>query len=491
MAPFPRSTLQGLLAAALLAASTAGSAQSEAWSRMAEEDLKAARAFLEETHPGAIPERGDRTFLAQLDKGFAAAQALARSARSFGGYRAALDRFAASFDDPHIASSSWVRPDSHWPGFLVSSRRGGWKVVPGGSAEGPTAGAELVSCDGKSPDALAAEWLAPFTPAWNVAAQRMRTSSALLIDSGNPHQPRPASCDFKSADGKIETHRLSWRRIGSSDLARQFEKMGPFVSSDVGVKAFDGGWWIRLGSLGGAALPLTKQVEERQAELRAAPFVVVDLRGNDGGASFFSDRIAEVIYGAARVDSALHPKEDRAAERVVWRASPATLKTAEALIARVSRIGNPDHPIALATAAQRDSIRAALEAGKPLAEAPAAIDSDPRLRRGDKVEQPPRVILITDRICFSSCLLAARLFRELGATHAGQETSANTHYSNAISTDLPSGLSNFSSLQAYWTHVPRQLGPYAPAIPFKVDLADDRAVEEEVRKLVAAGAKRK
>ena len=479
----------GSALAALVACSSPLLAQTEAWSRMAGDDLKAARAFIEETHPAAVPAGGDTVFLGQLAKGYAEGSALAREARTFGGYRAAIERFAAAFDDPHIGSASWVQPDSFWPGFLVSSRRGGWKVVPGGLADAPAAGAELISCDGKAPDALAAAWLGPFTSSWNVAAQRMRTSSSLLLDSGNPKQPRAQSCEFRSSDGKVETHKLNWRRIGSGDLRKQFEKLGPFVSQDVGLRAFEGGWWIRLGSLSQAALPLMKEVEARQPELRAARFVIVDLRGNGGGASFISDRIAEVIYGTGRVDAAAFPKGTWESQKVVWRASPRTLQTADAYVERAARIVSADHPIALGIATQRDAIKAALAQGRPLAEAPNAIDAQAALRKRDRVGKPPRVILVTDRICFSSCLQAARLFRQLGATHVGQETSANTRYSNAITTELPSGLSNFTSLQAYSTYVPMQLGPYAPTIPLTVDLADDRAVEGEVRKLIAAATR--
>jgi hypothetical protein len=484
------SALTGLAAAALLAASSEASAQSEAWSRMAEDDLRAAHAFIEETHPGAVAARGDATFLQQLRAGLAEARAMARSARTFGGYRAALERFAAAFDDPHIATASWVQPDRLWPGFLISSRRGGWKVVGGGEADTPETGAELISCDGKSPDSLAAERLGPFTPAWAVSAQRIKTSTSLLLDGGNPHQPRLQACDFRSPDGRTATHRLNWRRIGSGDLARQFVKLGPSASEEVALRPFEGGWWIRLGTLSAAALPLMKQVEERQSELRAAPFLVVDLRGNGGGASFISDRIAEVIYGAGRVDAAVYPKGATEPQKVVWRASPTTLSTAEAYVERARRIATADHPLALGMTAQRDSIKAALEAGRPLAEAPAAIGADAAERKRDRVRRPPRVILVTDRICFSSCLQAARLFRDLRATHVGQETNANTHYSNVITTDLPSGLSSFTSLQAYSTYVPRQLGPYTPTIAFRSDLADDRAVEEEVRKLIAPGARK-
>jgi hypothetical protein len=472
-------------AAAGLFLSGPASAQSDAWARMAEDDLKGARAFIEETHPGAAAAHGDAIFQEQLRRGYDDALAMAQTATGFGGYRAALQRFAAAFDDPHLATHSWVQPDHYWPGFLVSSRRGGWKVAVAGT-EGPKLGAELVSCDGQDPDDLAAAALAPFTHLWNVAAQRMRMSSSLLLDSGNPHRQRPQSCDFRTAEGKTETHRLSWRRIGSADLARQFEKLGPFVSQEVALRPFSGGWWIRLGTLGQAALPLMKEVEARQAELRAAPFIVLDLRGNDGGASFISDRIAEVIYGTGRVDAAVMPKGAAEPQKVIWRVSPTTEKTAEAYAERAVRIGGPDHPLALGMAAQRDAVKAALAAGKPLAEGPAVIDANAASRKRDRVGRPPRVVLVTDRICFSSCLMAARLFRDLGATHVGQETSANTHYSNAITKELPSGLSNFQSLQAYWTYVPRQLGPYTPTIPFHVDFADDKAVEEEVGKLLAA-----
>ncbi|HEX8448197.1 MAG TPA: hypothetical protein VF652_01280, partial [Allosphingosinicella sp.] len=110
-----------LAGSALLLSPAPATAQSEAWSRMAQEDLEAARTFIGETHPGAVPARGDSTFLSRLSEGYAQARSLAESARSFGGYRAALERFAAAFDDPHIASVSWVRPDSFWPGFLVSA----------------------------------------------------------------------------------------------------------------------------------------------------------------------------------------------------------------------------------------------------------------------------------------------------------------------------------------------------------------------------------
>lgn len=40
----------------------------------------------------------------------------------------------------------------------------------------------------------------------------------------------------------------------------------------------------------------------------------------------------------------------------------------------------------------------------------------------------PRVVLITDRFGFSSCLIAVDLFRRLGALHVGEETDRDTWY---------------------------------------------------------------
>ncbi len=76
------------------------------------------------------------------------------------------------------------------------------------------------------------------------------------------------------------------------------------------------------------------------------------------------------------------------------------------------------------------------------------------------------MILLTDRHCFSSCLLGVRLFRALGAEHVGEETRANTRYSDLRTIELPSGLSNFSTMQSFSTWLPMEIGPYSPHLRF-------------------------
>jgi hypothetical protein len=471
-----------LAACPLLASAPPAAAQSDAWARMAETDLEAAYEFLIDTHPGAVRERGDEDFLRRLESGRSAARAIAAEARSFGAYRAALQRFAAAFGDPHIASDALVQAERHWPGIIVSNRSGEWRVVAAQGDGAPAAGAKLLSCDGRTADELAEARLAPFTSSWAVRAQRIRAASGLLVDSGNPLQPRLESCRFEDSAGRPAAYRLQWRAIDNAEWGRLLSGTMRAAGEEVSLRPFEGGWWLRLGSLSARAAALVEEARGQQAALRSAPFVVVDLRGNSGGASFISDRLAEILHGSARVADARRPRGPRAAEMMVWRASPRTLDTANAYVARAQRLLAADDPVLLGMIAQRDSVSAAVAAGQPLARAPAEIRG---AEAADRVRRPPRLVLVTDRFCFSSCLQAASLFRALGALHVGEETSANTRYSNLISMRLPSGLSTFSSMQAYSTWTPARLGPYAPQRRLEADLADDAAVQEEVSRLLA------
>ncbi len=476
-------SLVGLLALGS-ALTSPGHAQTPSWARMAEEDLVAARALLLESHPGAVAELGDALFRRQLDTGFEQALAIARAARTYGGYRASLQRFAAGFDDPHIATAPLVQTNRHWPGFVVALGNDGWKVIARAGDDGPPVGATLLSCDGRTPDVLAEERLAPFAGTWAVRGERIRMSTWLLQDVDHPGQPRLARCDFSGSDGR-RTHELRWRPVGQAEIGRHIAGARPLPSEEVWIRPFERGFWIRLGASGGSAIPIVAEAERQQAALRAAPFIVLDLRGNAGGASYFTDELAKNIYGAARVEEARRPARTREPETIIWRASPASLQRAEEYIQRFSRFAPPDHPVLLGMIAQRDALRQALANGAPLARAPAQVHRGGAADRRDRVRRPPRVIVVTDRHCFSSCLLGVRLFRSLGAEHVGEETRANTRYSDLRTVDLPSGLSNFSTMQSFSTWLPMAIGPYAPTRRFEGNLVDDAAVQAWVSGLVS------
>lgn len=463
---------------------TSGGADTPNWGRLAEEDLLAAHALLLESHPAAVTEVADAAFQRQLAQDFEQARAVARAARTYGAYRAALQRFAAGFNDPHIATAALVQADRHWPGFAVALGHDGWKVVARASDAAPQVGETLVSCDGRMPDELAQERLAPFTGSWAARSERVRVSTFLLQEVGNPEHPRLARCEFSGSDGR-RTHDLRWTSVAPAEIGRHLAAARPFPGKEVWLRPFENGYWIRLGTSGGGALPILAEAERQQAALRAAPFVVLDLRGNDGGASHFTDELAKRIYGADRVAQVRRPEKGKGEpEMIVWRASPPSLQRVEEYIQRASRFAGADHPLALGLIAQRDALREAIASGAPLARAPAEVHPGGLVERRDRVRRPPRVILLTDRHCFSSCLLGVRLFRALGAEHVGEETRANTRYSDVRTVELPSGLSNFSTMQSFSSWLPVEIGPYAPSKRFEGDLVDDAAVQAWVSDLL-------
>ncbi|HLL58728.1 MAG TPA: hypothetical protein VK391_02425 [Allosphingosinicella sp.] len=453
------------------------------WSRMAEEDLLAARALLLESHPGAVAELADETFQRQLRSGFDQALAIALGARTYGGYRAALQRFAASFDDSHIATAPLVQTHRHWPGFVVALQSDSWKVIARAADDAPPVGATLLSCDGRPPDTLAQERLAPFTGSWAVRGERIRHSTWLLQDVDNPQQPRLARCDFSGSDGP-KTHQLRWRPVAQAEIGRRIGDARPFPSEEVWLRPFEQGFWIRLGTSGGGGIPIVAEAKRQERALRAAPFVVLDLRGNAGGASYITDELAKTIYGTARVAAARRPQRTGGPETIVWRASAPSLQRVEEYLQRSSQFAPADHPLRLGLLAQREALRKALASGAAFARAPAEVHRGGREDLQDRVRRPPRVILVTDRHCFSSCLLGVRLFRALGAEHVGEETRANTRYSDLRTVELPSGLSNFATMQSFSTWLPMEIGPYTPARQFEGDLFNDTAVQAWVSGLV-------
>jgi hypothetical protein len=100
------------------------------------------------------------------------------------------------------------------------------------------------------------------------------------------------------------------------------------------------------------------------------------------------------------------------------------------------------------------------------------------------------VIRLTDRHCFSSCLLGVRLFRALDAEHVGDETRANTRYSDLRTVDLPSGLSNFATMQSFSTWSPMAIGPFTPTVRYDGDLVDDAAAQAWVSSLLRPSDRR-
>lgn len=469
-----------LAAAITMSSSVPASAETELWSQMASEDLSAARALIAANHPGAAEQHGDTSFLRRLSEGYAAARRTAEAARDYRAYRASLLQFAASFDDGHVWSNGRLRAPYAWPGFLVALSDSKWRVLPHELQNGPPAGAVLVSCDGKTPEAIAAGRLGPFITGWSTPARRKTFSIRLLVDWGEtPFEPYD-QCRFRSSEGQID-HEMEWRQFSAEDYGKAASAARPRPAGDHSLTHWREGWWIRLSSLSSAAGKVVEQAVAHRQQIVNSPYVVLDLRGNGGGNSEYTDRLAHLLLGSQAVEDA-EPQADEVGGNVTWRTSPGNLQTLRSYAEKFA-----DTPAAArAWAAQRDSMARALQEGRPFSTS-ASEDEDSKEARFERPDRPPQVILLTDRYCFSSCLLATDQFRRLGALHVGQPTDSNTHYSEVREIVLPSGLSTFSTLQAFIPSMPMRIGPYSPRIPIPDSvLANEERLQQEVASLVAS-----
>lgn len=479
---FQRQFLAALLAFAIAPAALA---QTQRWAQLTLEDLAAAQKLLADNHPAAAPSHGDAAFQAALQSGYAEVVQRAGQVRTYEGYRAVMTQFAAAFGDRHISAKPLLAKGQRWPGFLVSLDSD-WRVRTRMDGVGLSTGDRLLGCDGKAPEELAQLRLKPYTSNWDIVAQRKKGSYALFLDDGNPFIPAVTQCTFETSGGARVDHVLTWRPIGSGEVTAQSTTAIARPSRSVELARFGKGWWIRLGTLQDDARPVVEQVVANAASMHDGQ-VVVDLRGNGGGASVYTDRIAEVLYGRETVQKALE-RSAVGKPGSVWRVSPDNLKTLQQYVERFTRELGPQDPLVSELTDQLAAMTVALPKGEAFSYVPPPPVPREKEKAGARPLRP-QVVLVTDRFCFSSCLLGANLFRELGAFHVGEPTDQNTHYTEVREIVLPSGLSTFSTMQAYDASMPRKVGPYTPAATFNGSIDDDQAVRGWVSSQLESGLK--
>lgn len=469
------------LVLAFLSATATASAQAPdptvEWRKAAIADLNAARDLLRDSHPAAVPSLGRTAFTTWLDRGHAEGLARAETVTDFAGYLAVLGAYANGFRDSHVrARPTQERRSFQWPGFLVGLKNGRWIVmdrdetVPGV----PALGAELLDCDGRTPDAIAWERLGVFSVDWSVEAQRVSAAPSLLIDAGNPFVRRPTDCVV--AEGGTNRHvALSWRPIAVADLAPRIRKAAPASRPGFGLRQVGDGWWIALQSLSDEAGPVLDAVQAEIAAIRKAPFVVVDLRGNGGGNSLWTSRLAALLYGQDHTRARALRQDGDCGIR--WRVSAGNLATVEAYRERMaSAMDAARAEDAFGTIAA--AMRKAGASGQELVPSPGGTcTGTPPADAGTPPRTGPLVLLVTDHACFSSCLIATEEFRRLGAVHVGRPTNRGEAFMEVREATLPSGHATFATMQSYAPVMEGRLGPFIPRHLFPGDITDTEALE--------------
>jgi hypothetical protein len=416
----------------------------EDWGAALAQDARAFHDVILDSHPGPV-DAENPGFTPHLEAGLALALERARTADSYEDWYFALQEYAASFNDGHLGLTNWAGMGhewtADWPGFLTGLRTGPdgerHEVVFSRDPAAPPEGAVLIGCDGRSAGALAAEIIGRGSGRWSLPSRRAIFASTLFVDQHNPWVRRAEQCEFRVG---TETRRyaLSWRPLPNAVRDEGFAAArSPRHTAPIELRAWSGGQWIGLGGFNGdpasedgmALTALQAAVEARADEIRQAPAVVFDLRGNGGGSSAWINALATTLWGEAEVRGRA-PE----AEGVDWRPSEKNIAQLEEY--KVLMASNPELVAWLTTAAE--GMRAARAEGRPLWREPDE-PADPLAPAAGPSPMKARTWVLTDSGCASACLDAVDLLKALGATHVGQETSGDTAYMEIREEPLPGG----------------------------------------------------
>lgn len=462
------------------------------WGETLRIDAIAMHDAIASSHPGMV-NPDDPQFAPINEAQYALALERAETADSFADYFYALQHYIAAFDDGHLSFGVYgSTPDQvkSWPGFiarddgdrgLVITLAEPWSGVP--------VGARIVSCDDRDAFQIGNDRIGARFGRWELASERALFGGMVMLETGNPYVRPIEHCVFDTPGGRLAVD-LEWR-AGESDFYSRYNLFPDPVRGAIGMRRLDNGsYWITLPTFNGnpesddgrALGGLLSQIAGQADALRMAPAIVFDLRGNGGGSSEWSARIAEVLWGAGAFRHAPEPPMT-----VVWRASEGNLQSLRGLLEERDANGNLSSDSRTWFQSSIAGLEAAIARGDDRWIIEPEIDDGEDFGAEAPPYHPPhgRVLVLTDEICMSACLDAVDVWVRLGATPIGRETGADTVYMETRDVRMPSGLGGMSLPMKFY--IGRERGhnqSVAPVHRFEGDMNDTAAIEAWVATLL-------
>ena len=420
------------------------------WRQAAIQDIGEAVRITRDNHPGMF-DPANPAFPANLDNAGKAGLALAERVDGPGAYMAAVGRFNAAIGDGHAGMYAQFpaaqKPKRRWPGFTTVWRRQGLFVYASEEG-GPAPGARVVRCDGKPIEDIIRDNVFSFDGRVNEPGRWWSRARMVFLDTGNPFVKLPARCEFAQY-GKTVARDLAWKPEDARTRAL-LDAGYNGQTLDVGLAEVRKGlFWVSMPTFApdegqrDAYRAINREVETQRQRFLKADAVVIDLRQNQGGSSFWGEHFAGALWGKERVERRMDVRSART--EVWWRASRDNAKHVASFVetfTQENQVENLDW-------ARRNSagMQAALAAGEKFYVEKSDSKTMTMDPEADLPTDPPPftrpVYVIVPGQCASACLDALDVFTRFSNTIlVGAPSSADSTYMEVRFQKVGSGLAS-------------------------------------------------
>lgn len=438
------------------------------WQELLERDLRFIHQTIQENTPNAI-DKEHPEFSSWLEKGTKQVDSI----DSLDGYFASIERYVGGFQDPHIDFQPLYTPTNYrWPGFIARYNGKTWKITYVESAENVLIGDEILKIDDASPHDLMLARVFPYQhlPSnWKASWQII--SPELLLDKNNPFL-KPLSKMIVSNSKGVKEVSLKWRPMNPEkwqSLTTTPRK--PWAIHSV----FDGrGSWISMPYFSVKDKSQQDEIEgviSLMPSLRNNDVIIVDLRGNHGGQSFWGTKALEALYG-----DELPSPQSNGFDR--WRISKdnlATLKDKYLPFLKATMGENSSEFLYI-----EETIRKMENGASPFAESRIA---DSETLKSFEPLFKGKLVVVTDSDCASSCLTFLSQVLQIPAViHVGQETTGNSPYVEGRKVEIPSKLGNlFFPMKIVPIDPKEYFKPFTPLHIYDGDIQETKALESWIK----------
>ena len=452
----------------------------EQWRSVTDRDIEAAYSISAKNHPGMF-DVNNPVFPELLKQ--AKAEALALSAKASGPqvHVAAIARFSTVLQDGHAGVFSSVeRPARRWPGFSAVWRGDALKVYYS-ETDNINKGDVISGCDGQSTETLMRQRVFKFHGQVTQPGHWWQQGWRLLIDEGNPFLTPLKECQFIKANGQAYSKTLDWSvrpKSVSKHLTHAYN--GDELTTDLTWPAQNIAW-IAMPSFSvndkqaADYKKVFEKIKQQRSKLLTAKAVVLDLRHNQGGSSYWSSQIAKELWGKKVVEQKTAGTTQN--EQVWWRASKDNTNYVKSLIDVVK--DQPEvHELIKEIAA---GMALSLKSGDPF-----YVERETNTLN-NLPEEPlvsdfkTKVFVIVPPQCASACLDALDKFKLFeNTTLFGAPSSADSLYMDVRLAELPSGLGKVIVPNKVYVNRARGKGDYyKPDIAYNdIDWTTDKLLEK-------------